>query len=101
MVLHRAIQAAHEGDLPTLQALCASGHLTPAVTDAQGATPTHHTARCGHLDCLRFLVGEAGLPGDARAGNGATPAHDAAATGHLLVLRWLVENGICRTEVRP
>ncbi|XP_061098658.1 espin-like protein [Conger conger] len=98
MVLHRAIQAAHEGDLPTLRALSASGHLTLAVTDAQGATPTHHAARCGHLDCLRFLVGEAGLPGDARAGNGATPAHDTAATGHLLPLRWLVENRHCGTE---
>ncbi|XP_035277696.1 espin-like protein [Anguilla anguilla] len=100
MVLHRAIQAAREGDLPTLRALFASGHLTPAVADAQGATPAHQAARCGHLDCLRFLVGEAGLPGDARAGNGATAAHDAAATGHLPALRWLVENRICSTEDR-
>ncbi|KAJ8389623.1 hypothetical protein AAFF_G00118600 [Aldrovandia affinis] len=100
MVLHRAIQAAREGDLYTLRALSASGHLTPAVADAQGATPVHHAARCGRLDCLHFLVVEAGLPGNARAENGASPVHDAAATGNVPALRWLVEHGDCGTEDR-
>ncbi|XP_036409787.1 espin-like protein [Megalops cyprinoides] len=100
MVLHRAIQAAREGDLSMLRVLSGSGHLPSAVTDAQGASPVHHAARCGRLDCVRYLVGEAGLCGNARAGNGATPAHDAAATGHLLELQWLVQHGGCSTQDR-
>ncbi|XP_030630591.1 espin-like protein [Chanos chanos] len=100
MGLHRAIQAAHEGDLTTLRALHSAGCLSSAISDAQGASPAHHAARCGHLDCLRFLVGEVGLSGHARAWNGATPVHDAAATGHLEELQWLLGHGGCNIEDR-
>ncbi|XP_035509318.1 espin-like protein [Morone saxatilis] len=98
MVLHRAIQAARAGDLATLRELASSGHLAPAITDAQGAGPVHHAARCGRLECLQFLVGELGLAADARALNRATPAHDAAATGHIRELQWLVDQGGCNTK---
>uniref|UniRef100_A0A8C4HZT0 Espin like a n=1 Tax=Dicentrarchus labrax TaxID=13489 RepID=A0A8C4HZT0_DICLA len=98
MVLHRAIQAARAGDLTTLRELASSGHLAPAITDAQGAGPVHHAARCGRLECLQFLVGELGLAADARALNRATPAHDAAATGHVRELQWLVDQGGCNTK---
>lgn len=99
MVLHRAIQAARAGDLATLRGLASSGHLSPAITDAQGACPVHHAARCGRLECLQFLVGDLGLAADARASNRATPAHDAAATGHIRELQWLVDHGGCNIEV--
>lgn len=98
MVLHRAIQAARAGDLAALRELASSGRLASAA-DAQGAGPVHHAARCGRLECLRFLVSELGLAADARASNGATPAHDAAATGHVRELQWLAEQGGCSVEV--
>ncbi|XP_070765422.1 espin-like protein [Enoplosus armatus] len=100
MVLHRAAQAARAGDLAALRGLVSSGHLSPAVTDAQGAGPVHHAARCGRLECLQFLVSELGLAADARALNRATPAHDAAATGHIRELQWLVDQGGCNIEDR-
>ncbi|XP_070688781.1 espin-like protein [Pempheris klunzingeri] len=100
MVLHRAIQAARAGDVATLRELASSGHLSPAITDAQGASSVHHAARCGRLECLQFLVSELGLAADARALNRATPAHDAAATGHIRELQWLVDHGGCNIEDR-
>lgn len=100
MVLHRAIQAAREGDLAGLSDLRSAGCLSEAITDTQGAGPVHHAARCGRLGCLKFLVSEAMLPGNTRARNGATPAHDAAATGHARELQWLVEFGGCHVQVR-
>ncbi|XP_067453920.1 espin-like protein isoform X1 [Thunnus thynnus] len=100
MVLHRAIQAARAGDLATLKKLASSGHLSPDITDAQGAGPVHHAARCGRLECLKFLVSELGLTAHARALNRATPAHDAAATGHIRELQWLVDQGGCNIEDR-
>uniref|UniRef100_A0A3Q2Z2G7 Uncharacterized protein n=1 Tax=Hippocampus comes TaxID=109280 RepID=A0A3Q2Z2G7_HIPCM len=99
MVLHQAIRAARAGDLHALRELASRGLLSPAV-DAQGAGPVHHAARCGRLECLRFLVSEHGLPPDARAANGATPVHDAAATGHVRELRWLLEEAGCSVEDR-
>uniref|UniRef100_A0A3Q1I0L7 Espin like a n=1 Tax=Anabas testudineus TaxID=64144 RepID=A0A3Q1I0L7_ANATE len=98
MVLHRAIQAARAGDLAALRELASSGHLSPVITDTQGAGPVHHAARCGRLRCLNFLVSELGLAADPRALNGATPAHDAAATGHIQELKWLVDQGGCNIE---
>ncbi|KAA8589759.1 hypothetical protein FQN60_013124 [Etheostoma spectabile] len=100
MVLHRAIQAARAGDLANLRELASSGYFSPAITDAQGAGPVHHAARCGRLECLQFLVSELGLAADARALNRATPAHDAAATGHIRELQWLVDVGGCNNEDR-
>lgn len=99
MVLHRAVQAARAGDLAALRELASSGHLSPAITDAQGAGPVHHAARCGRVECLQFLVSELGLAADARALNRATPAHDAAATGRIRELQWLVDHGGCNIEV--
>lgn len=65
MVLHRVIQAARAGDLSALRKLSSSGCLTvsASITDAQGAGPVHHAARCGRLECLRYLVVEVGLAG--------------------------------------
>lgn len=99
-MLHKAIQAAREGDLGALRVLRASGGLTPGIADDQGATPVHHAARAGWVECLRFLVREANFKGNARARNGATAAHDAAATGHVQELQWLLGHGECSLEVR-
>uniref|UniRef100_A0A3Q3A3X4 Espin like a n=1 Tax=Kryptolebias marmoratus TaxID=37003 RepID=A0A3Q3A3X4_KRYMA len=98
MVLHRAIQAAREGDLAALRDLVSSGFLPTSVSDAQGAGLVHHAARCGQLDCLQFLVRDLGLPADSQALNGASPAHDAAATGNNRELQWLMDQGGCNTE---
>ncbi|KAF7203880.1 espin-like protein isoform X2 [Nothobranchius furzeri] len=100
MVLHKAIQAAREGDLATLRDLASSGHLSHAISDTQGAGLVHHAARVGHLDCLQFLVSDLGLPADAEALNRATPVHDAAATGNVRELQWLVNQGGCNFEVK-
>lgn len=99
MVFHRAIQAAREGDVAALRALRESGSLSPTITDAQGASPVHHAARCGQLDCLQFLVKEAHFACHSRTDNGATPAHDATATGHVQELEWLLTQGNCGIEV--
>lgn len=99
MVLHRAIQAAREGDIEALRALHVSGCLSPTITDAQGASPVHHAARCGQLECLEFLVNDGCFPCHTRTKNGATAAHDAAATGHVRELQWLLRQNKCGIEV--
>ncbi|MED6238502.1 hypothetical protein ATANTOWER_023290 [Ataeniobius toweri] len=98
MVLHRAIQAVRDADLAALRNIASFGQLSPAISDAQGAGPVHHAARCGRLDCLQFLVIDLGLPAHSRALNGATAAHDAAATGNIRELQWLVDHGGCNIE---
>lgn len=99
-MLHKAIQAARDGDLEALRILWASGALTPGIADDRGATLVHHAARTGQMECLRFLVTEANFKGNACARNGATAAHDAAATGHVPELQWLLGHAECRLEVR-
>ncbi|XP_058389277.1 espin-like protein isoform X2 [Diceros bicornis minor] len=91
----RALAAAKDGDLATLQRLLEAGALGPGITDALGAGLVHHATRAGHLACVKFLVQRAKLPGNQRAHNGATPVHDAAATGSLAELCWLVREGGC------
>lgn len=95
----RALEAAREGDLATLELLLEAGALGPGITDALGAGLVHHASRAGHLDCVKFLVQRAKLPGTQRAHNGATPVHDAAATGGLAELCWLVRDGGCGLQV--
>lgn len=99
MVLQKAIAAAREGDLQSLRELAETGCLTGTIVDTQGAGLVHHAARCGQLDCLCFLVTEAGLDANTRALNGATPVHDAAATGHTQELKWLVQVARCNVQV--
>ncbi len=99
MVLQKAIAAAREGDLQSLRELAETGCLTSTIVDTQGAGLVHHAARCGQLDCLCFLVTEAGLDANTRALNGATPVHDAAATGHTQELKWLVQVARCNVQV--
>ncbi|XP_078185028.1 espin-like protein isoform X3 [Callithrix jacchus] len=91
----QALVAAKDGDVATLERLLEAGALGPGITDALGAGLVHHATRAGHLDCVKFLVQRAKLPGNQRAHNGATPAHDAAATGSLAELCWLVREGGC------
>lgn len=95
----RALVAAKDGDVATLERLLEAGALGPGITDALGAGLVHHATRAGHLDCVKFLVQRAQLPGNQRAHNGATPAHDAAATGSLAELCWLVREGGCGLQV--
>nr|XP_039325692.1 LOW QUALITY PROTEIN: espin-like protein [Saimiri boliviensis boliviensis] len=91
----QALVAAKDGDVAALERLLEAGALGPGITDALGAGLVHHATRAGHLDCVKFLVQRAQLPGNQRAHNGATPAHDAAATGSLAELCWLVREGGC------
>ncbi|XP_012328897.2 espin-like protein [Aotus nancymaae] len=91
----QALAAAKDGDVAALERLLEAGALGPGITDALGAGLVHHATRAGHLDCVKFLVQRAQLPGNQRAHNGATPAHDAAATGSLAELCWLVREGGC------
>ncbi|XP_040009542.1 espin isoform X2 [Xiphias gladius] len=96
----RTLLAARQGDVQSLKMQLAAKTLTSDVKDVLGASPVHHAARAGKLACLRFLVEEAGLPGNCLANNGASPAHDAAATGNLACLQWLLTQGGCRPEDR-
>uniref|UniRef100_A0A8D0HMG3 Espin like n=1 Tax=Sphenodon punctatus TaxID=8508 RepID=A0A8D0HMG3_SPHPU len=89
----RAILAAKDGDLSTLEQLHTEGTLGLNITDSLGAGLVHHAARAGRLECLKFLVLQVKLPGNQRANNGATPAHDAAAMGNLAELQWLIRDG--------
>ncbi|XP_061493693.1 espin-like protein [Rhineura floridana] len=89
---HRAILAAKEGDLTTLEQLHIDGTLGQNITDCLGAGLVHHASRAGRLECLKFLVLQAKLPRNQRANNGATPAHDAAAMGNLAELQWLIKD---------
>nr|KAF6450116.1 espin like [Molossus molossus] len=91
----RALAAAKDGDLATLEQLLEAGALGPGIVDALGAGLVHHATRAGQLACVKFLVQRAKLPGNQRAHNGATPVHDAAATGSLAELCWLVREGGC------
>ncbi|XP_019596432.2 espin-like protein isoform X1 [Rhinolophus sinicus] len=91
----RALAAAKDGDLATLERLLEAGALGPGIVDALGAGLVHHATRAGHLACVKFLVQRAKLPSNQRAHNGATPVHDAAATGSLAELCWLVREGGC------
>ncbi|XP_029103815.1 espin-like isoform X3 [Scleropages formosus] len=100
MVVERTLLAARQGDAQTLKVLFAEKVLHAGVRDPLGASPVHHAARCGKLPCVRYLVEEAGLPGNCLAKNGASPAHDAAATGNLACLQWLVTQGGCRVADR-
>lgn len=95
----RALTAAKDGDLATLERLLEAGALGPGIVDALGAGLVHHATRAGHLACVKFLVQRAKLPGNRRAHNGATPVHDAAATGSLAELCWLVREGGCGLQV--
>ncbi|XP_055472663.1 espin-like protein isoform X2 [Psammomys obesus] len=94
----QALVASKDGDVATLERLFEAGALSPGITDNLGAGLVHHAARAGHLDCVKFLVQRAKLPGNQQAHNGATPAHDAAATGNLAELCWLVRDGGCRLQ---
>ncbi|XP_038629377.1 espin isoform X2 [Scyliorhinus canicula] len=98
MVLDRALLAAKNGDLQTLQELHKQRLIHHKVTDHLGASPVHHAARSGKLNALKFLVEEAKLPGNRKAKNGATPAHDAAATGNLVCLQWLLSSADCQLQ---
>ncbi|KAJ8016391.1 hypothetical protein DPEC_G00006740 [Dallia pectoralis] len=100
MVVESTLLAARQGDVQTLKVQLADKILHSDVKDLLGASPVHHAARAGKLTCLRFLVEEAGLPGNSSANNGATPAHDAAATGNLACLQWLLTRGGCCTADR-
>uniref|UniRef100_A0A8D0DFN7 Uncharacterized protein n=1 Tax=Salvator merianae TaxID=96440 RepID=A0A8D0DFN7_SALMN len=102
MALERALQAARQGDVEALKALLrrppGDAAAAAALRDPLGASPVHHAARAGKLNCLRYLVEEAALAGNGRARNGATPGHDAAATGHLACLQWLLTQGEITTD---
>ncbi|XP_035316280.1 espin-like protein isoform X1 [Cricetulus griseus] len=91
----QALVASKDGDVATLERLFEAGALSPGITDELGAGLVHHATRAGHLDCVKFLVQRAKLPGNQQAHNGATPVHDAAATGNLAELCWLVRDGGC------
>jgi ankyrin repeat protein len=95
----QALVASKDGDVTTLERLLEAGALSPSITDTLGAGLVHHATRAGHLDCVKFLVQQARLPGNQRAYNGATPVHDAAATGKLAELCWLVRDGGCGLQV--
>ncbi|KAL6050101.1 hypothetical protein STEG23_036844 [Scotinomys teguina] len=91
----QALVASKNGDVATLERLLEAGALSPGITDELGAGLVHHATRAGHLECVKFLVQRAKLPGNQQAHNGATPVHDAAATGNLAELCWLVRDGGC------
>lgn len=93
MADQRAILAAKHGDLAALEQLHANSALGWDIADSSGAGLVHHASRAGSLECLKFLVLQAKLPGNQRANNGATPAHDAAAMGNLAELQWLIRDG--------
>lgn len=91
---HQVLGASSKGDLSTLKKSLKAVDLDK-ITDKYGATPIHYAARSGKIECLQWLIQEAGISGTKSANNGATPVHDAAATGQLDCLQWLIQQGGC------
>ncbi|XP_060787516.1 espin isoform X3 [Neoarius graeffei] len=98
MTVEATLVAARQGEIETLKVQFEAKVLSSEVKDSLGATPVHYAARAGKLQCLQFLVGEAGLLANSLAHNGASPAHDAAATGNLACLQWLLTQAGCRAS---
>ncbi|KAL8203665.1 UNVERIFIED_CONTAM: hypothetical protein K2H54_059127 [Gekko kuhli] len=91
MALEWALQTTRQGDIDTLKSLQGEGQLHPALLrDLLGNSRVHHVAHAGKLNCLHYLVEEAGLAGNGQSRNRATPGHDAETTGNLACLQWLL-----------
>ena len=93
-LVNQSLSASSRGDIAALSKLQQQIDFTTCF-DKYGATPVHYASRTGKVNCVKWLVGIAGLNGCKPANNGATPAHDAAATGQLECLQWLIECGGC------
>ncbi|XP_074598413.1 espin protein forked isoform X2 [Brevipalpus obovatus] len=93
--LKRALVAAREGDIRTLQVMKPLLERTPMTHDNFGATCVHYAARNGNTKLLRYLVRKCGMQANVRTYLGSTPGHDAAAFGKLSALIWLLKNGHC------
>lgn len=53
------------------------------MTAEDGMGPIHAAAQAGQLQCLVWMVQEAGISPRYKATDGATPAHFAAASGQV------------------
>eukprot|EP00117_Sycon_ciliatum_P017810 scpid11783/ scgid16660/ Espin; Autosomal recessive deafness type 36 protein; Ectoplasmic specialization protein len=84
--------AAQEGRLVALQYLVTECTGDPMIRANDGMTAVHAATQLGHLETVRWLIGEIGTHGIAdRTKDGATPVHFAAAKGYTYLLRWFFD----------
>uniref|UniRef100_G1TK13 Espin like n=1 Tax=Oryctolagus cuniculus TaxID=9986 RepID=G1TK13_RABIT len=88
----RALEAAQDGDVATLELLLEAGALGPGITDALGAGLVHHAARTGS----GVGTPKTGLSGRGHGdqdASGVSPLHLAARFAHPTLVEWLLHEG--------
>ena len=82
------------GNLPMIRYLIARD-VDCRTTDANGYSPMHWAAMCGHLEIIKFLYHECGAHEDIRTQtkHGDSPLHVAFYCGHLNIVYWFTRNG--------
>ena len=82
-LVEKAIESARAKGLDPASNSCAN---------AEGITPVHLAASCGHVEVLSLLLSAGGSP-SLPTHNGATPLHAAVEAGNDKCIRVLVESG--------
>ena len=91
------IRACKDGALGKLKYLVEVKHVDPhSRRDGEyGATQLHFALLYGHLDIVRYLVGEQQCDVECRDKNGNTPLHYAAHGGRLDTMQCLISGSGC------
>jgi len=85
-----ALCLARDGDLDALKKLSGSVKIG-RETDRHGSSALLWASGGGHLEIVKWLVGELKVDGQARSKNGRTALHWAARNGHLNVCAYVVQ----------
>ena len=83
---------AQTGDLEVVKLFITAGFSIETKNPADDFTALHTAATYGHLEVVKYLVGQ-GATVDATGKNGETPLMWAAVNGHLEVVKYLVGQG--------
>ena len=95
----RLCSAAWDGDLQEVRRLVEEeGEDPKRCVGVWGWTPLQHSAICGHLQVVRYLIEEQHCDPKCVDGDGWTPLHRSAICGHLQVVRYLIEEQHCDPE---
>jgi len=93
------LDAAAQGELKTIMALAKRGGNC-ACMDYDRRTPLHLAATGGHLQVLRFLVGQKGVSVNCTDRFGSSPLQDAAKHGFESCSKFLLSHGATAMDQR-